>query len=59
LMVGTRRSTVTIELLKLQHARLVDHERGQVSITDRAGLVNVACECYSFTLAPMHVVASN
>ncbi len=45
-MLGSRRSTVTITAGSLQRAGLIDYSRGRVKIVDRAGLENVACECY-------------
>jgi CRP-like cAMP-binding protein len=46
LMLGVRRPGVTVAAGELQRAGLIDYHRGFVSITDRAGLETVACECY-------------
>ncbi len=45
-MLGSRRSTVTVTAGSLQRAKLIDYSRGRMKILDRAGLENVACECY-------------
>jgi CRP-like cAMP-binding protein len=45
-MLGTRRSSVTVAVRVLQRAGLITYRRGHVTIEDRAGLRNAACECY-------------
>lgn len=45
-MLGLGRPTVTLVARALQTARLIDYRRGQITITDRTGLEEVACECY-------------
>jgi len=45
-MIGTRRATVTAAALTLQSARLIQYNRGHITIVDRAGLESFACECY-------------
>jgi CRP-like cAMP-binding protein len=45
-MIGTQRPTVSIVLGTLQTAGLISQRRGSIVITDRAGLEDVACECY-------------
>lgn len=45
-MLGVQRPTVTITARIMQTAALIDYRRGVVSITDRAGLLSLACECY-------------
>jgi hypothetical protein len=30
----------------MQSAGLIDYRRGEVAVVDRAGLTDVACECY-------------
>jgi CRP-like cAMP-binding protein len=47
MMLGTRRSTVTLTLGILQKAGFIEHSRGKVRIINRAGLESSACECYS------------
>jgi CRP-like cAMP-binding protein len=46
MMLGTRRSTVTVAAGILQKAGLIAFARGHVAIKDHAGLVDAACECY-------------
>jgi CRP-like cAMP-binding protein len=46
LMLGVRRSSVTVAAGRLSHAGLIEYRRGQISITDRAGLEKRSCECY-------------
>jgi CRP-like cAMP-binding protein len=45
-MLGTRRSSVTVAAGALQKAGLIAYARGQVVICNRAGLEGAACECY-------------
>lgn len=45
-MLGVRRAGVTVTLNTLQNAGLIRHTRGQITVTDPAGLERVACECY-------------
>jgi CRP-like cAMP-binding protein len=46
LMLGLRRAGITIAAGLLQKAGFIHYARGQMEITDRAGLESVACECY-------------
>jgi CRP-like cAMP-binding protein len=48
-MLGVRRVTVTEVASALQSERLIDYVYGRMTITDRAGLERVACECYRVT----------
>jgi CRP-like cAMP-binding protein len=45
-MLGSRRATVTLSAGILQAAGLIRHQRGHVTIVNRRGLEEVACECY-------------
>ena len=45
-MLGAPRTTVTLAAGMLNHAGLIDYVRGHVTIRNREGLENVACECY-------------
>jgi CRP-like cAMP-binding protein len=45
-MLGVGRPRVTETAARLQAAGLIRHRRGSVTILDRRGLEEVACECY-------------
>lgn len=47
LMLGTRRSTVTIASGILARAGLIEHRRGTIRVVNRPGLEAAACECYA------------
>jgi CRP-like cAMP-binding protein len=46
LMLGVRRSSVTVAAGRLSDAGLIEYRRGRVKIVDRAGLQRRSCECY-------------
>jgi CRP-like cAMP-binding protein len=46
IMLGTRRSSVTVAAGTLQKAGLITYTRGHVLICNRAGLKGAVCECY-------------
>jgi Mn-dependent DtxR family transcriptional regulator len=48
-MLGVRRPSVTVAAGLLQHAGLIRYRRGIVSIVDRVGLEESACEDYRLT----------
>jgi CRP-like cAMP-binding protein len=48
-MLGTRRASVTIAAGVLRAARIVDYERGMVTVLDRHGLAEASCECWRVT----------
>jgi CRP-like cAMP-binding protein len=50
-MLGANRATVTLTAGILQQAGLIRYARGTVSILNREGLENIACECYSVVKA--------
>ena len=45
-MLGVQRPTVSLAAQALQSLGLIRYVRGQVTITDRAGLESAACGCY-------------
>jgi len=46
-MLGVQRTGVNIAAGALQKANLIAYARGKITICNRAGLENLACECYS------------
>lgn len=50
-MLGARRPTVSETASKLQAQGLIRYNRGNLTITDRAGLEEVACSCYGIVRA--------
>lgn len=45
-MLGVRRSTVSIAASTLQRAGLIRYQHGRITVLDRTGLERAACECY-------------
>ncbi len=45
-MLGVRRATVSIAASTLQRAGVIRYQHGKITIVDRAGLEDAACECY-------------
>jgi CRP-like cAMP-binding protein len=48
-MLGSRRTTVTIAAGTLQRSGMIDYKRGNIHILDRHRLEEAACDCYSVT----------
>ena len=46
-LLGVRRESVTQAAQQLQAQHLIHYRRGQLRLLDRAGLVRVACPCYT------------
>ena len=46
MMLGVRRSSVTIAAGRFAEAGLIDYHRGHVTVTEREGLERRSCECY-------------
>lgn len=53
-MLGTTRSSVSLTAKLLHRAGYIDYVRGVVTICDRAGLEETACECYGETAIEMN-----
>jgi hypothetical protein len=47
MMLGNRRSSVSIEAGKLQKLGLIGYGRGRIIVTNRLGLEAKSCECYA------------
>lgn len=45
-MLGVRRSTVSVAASTLQKAGVIRYQHGRITILDRTGLEDAACECY-------------
>ena len=46
MMLGAPRSSVSLTAKVLQKAGLIDYARGSLTVVDRGGLEQTACECY-------------
>jgi CRP-like cAMP-binding protein len=44
--LGVRRESITVAAGRLQHEGLIRYRRGHISVLDRKGIENRACECY-------------
>jgi CRP-like cAMP-binding protein len=49
MMLGARRTTVTVIAGVLQRSGLIEYQRGKVKILDRERLEAAACDCYQIT----------
>jgi CRP-like cAMP-binding protein len=45
-MLGVRREGITVAVGKLQQAGYINSRRGHITVLDRSGLEDLACECY-------------
>jgi CRP-like cAMP-binding protein len=46
-MIGTQRPSLSLAIRQFKDAGMIRHSRGQVSITDREGLLRRSCSCIS------------
>ncbi|MBI3862350.1 MAG: Crp/Fnr family transcriptional regulator [Planctomycetia bacterium] len=46
LMLGTRRTSVSLVMKQLRDCGFIEYHRGTITIIDRAGLAARSCECY-------------
>jgi CRP-like cAMP-binding protein len=46
-LLGVRRETITDSASRLQELGLIKYRRGHLAMADRAGLVDLSCECYA------------
>ena len=53
-MLGSRRTTVTIAAGALQRGGMIDYKRGHIHILDRQSLEEAACDCYLVTKSLLH-----
>jgi CRP-like cAMP-binding protein len=53
-LLGVRREGVTEGALRLQKAGLIRYARGHITVLDRAGLEQRACECYAVVKHEYH-----
>jgi hypothetical protein len=51
LMLGVRRSSVTLVAHQLQRAGMINYRLGVVTVLDRKGLEEASCECYAVVRA--------
>ncbi len=49
-MLGVRREGVTIAAKKLQEKGVIKYARGTITMLDRKGLEEAACECYQIVM---------
>ena len=51
MMLGVRRTGVSLAAGALHAAGLIRYGRGRVAVTDRPGLEAASCDCYAITRA--------
>ena len=58
-MLGVRREGITEIAGRLQAAGIIRYRRGHISVLDRTGLEDRACECYDVVRTEMHRLLSD
>jgi CRP-like cAMP-binding protein len=58
-MLGVRRPTVSEIARQLQAGDLIRYRRGTITITDAAGLQQVACSCYSIVKSEFDLITGD
>jgi CRP-like cAMP-binding protein len=53
-LLGVRREGITESSKKLQELELIQNRRGHITVLDRIGLENRACECYEVVMREEH-----
>jgi hypothetical protein len=46
MMLGVRRTSITLTASQLKRQNLIKYSRGHVKVVDRSGLERSSCECY-------------
>ena len=59
MMLAVRRASVTVVVGVFNRAGLISAERGRISLADREGLTDVACDCYKAIRAAAPTYDSN
>ena len=58
-ILGVRRASITEEAVALREAGLIEYARGSITIKNRAGLEDRACECYQVIKEAVEVFTSS
>lgn len=59
MMLGSRRSSVTLAAAAMQRAGLISYARGWITVQNRAGLEETTCECYEVARAQFGMLLGN
>ena len=50
-LLGVRREGISLQAEDMQQQNLIAYRRGRVTVSDRAGLEKLACDCYALNMA--------